>query len=404
VSFAYSPAYIDEPVQFRRTVTNPLGAAEFYIHQNARADVVAITDVKGNGIETFDYDDFGESRNPSITGNPHLFQGQRFDPETGLYYFRNRYYNPTSGRFLQRDRAWDIRSLGNSYAFVGNTPISGRDALGLQGYVDGNSFWSTPDPIISIWYRDDPSGQHQYLHTDPFTGETRYGPKVSGSGMGPTASDIAASAGDAAGDAALNTHLLGDSCDCIRLGYHTGGWTGAGYVAIGVVGMVAGGFDAFFNFLTLGLKSAMTKLAKEVGHEAFEAWLRKVGREGAERIYAEGGEQGVRAAVLADRTACETAAKAAARQADRWGKGITPDEIADAMDFNDYVRHGDPSKWKPLGEKPGSGKAATSEVSPDGTVKRMEVFEDEFGNSVSVHYHEHIDGSRSGKKLKQGEP
>ena len=28
-------------------------------------------------------------------GNPYAFQGRRFDSETGLYYYRNRYYNAT---------------------------------------------------------------------------------------------------------------------------------------------------------------------------------------------------------------------------------------------------------------------------------------------------------------------
>jgi RHS repeat-associated protein len=43
----------------------------------------------------------------SSIGNTLTFQGRRLDTETGLYYFRNRYYSPTLGRFVQRDPLLD---------------------------------------------------------------------------------------------------------------------------------------------------------------------------------------------------------------------------------------------------------------------------------------------------------
>ena len=39
----------------------------------------------------------------SLIDNPYLFTGQRFDEETGLYYFRARYYDADQGRFINRD-------------------------------------------------------------------------------------------------------------------------------------------------------------------------------------------------------------------------------------------------------------------------------------------------------------
>jgi RHS repeat-associated protein len=39
----------------------------------------------------------------SACGNPFLFTGREYDYETGLYYYRARYYNPEIGRFLQPD-------------------------------------------------------------------------------------------------------------------------------------------------------------------------------------------------------------------------------------------------------------------------------------------------------------
>ncbi|MBN1974592.1 MAG: hypothetical protein JW787_13210 [Sedimentisphaerales bacterium] len=35
-----------------------------------------------------------------LTGNPYMFTARAYDIETGLYYYRARYYNPYIGRFL----------------------------------------------------------------------------------------------------------------------------------------------------------------------------------------------------------------------------------------------------------------------------------------------------------------
>jgi RHS repeat-associated protein len=58
------------------------------------------------------YEDFGEAivldaagleLSASAFGNPYFFQGRRYDAELGLYYYRNRYYDPIHGRFTSRD-------------------------------------------------------------------------------------------------------------------------------------------------------------------------------------------------------------------------------------------------------------------------------------------------------------
>lgn len=127
-------------MQYQRTADHPQGAATLYLHQDARADVVAVTDELGNLVERRYYDDFGraydEQKRPvvsSAVGVELGFQGRRLDPETGFYYFRNRYYSPEVGRFLQRDPVWDPANVGGWYTFGGNSPASVRDPFGLQG-------------------------------------------------------------------------------------------------------------------------------------------------------------------------------------------------------------------------------------------------------------------------------
>jgi RHS repeat-associated protein len=71
----------------------------------------------------------------SPTGNPYLFTGQRYDAETGLYYYKARYYDPSYGVFLSRDPLgfWDDpQNHGNPMACAGNNPWNRSDASGLD--------------------------------------------------------------------------------------------------------------------------------------------------------------------------------------------------------------------------------------------------------------------------------
>jgi hypothetical protein len=52
-----------------------------------------------------------------------------------------------------------------------------------------------------------------------------------------------------------------------------------------------------------------------------------------------------------------------------------------------------------MGERPGSGVDAHSALAPAGTRKIYEVYEDEFGVEIEVHYFRHLDGSVSGVKV-----
>lgn len=145
ITYVYGPQNVDDIIQAERTPAHPLGEASVYHHLNARNDVAALTDRIGNVLQKILYEDFGgpafsstlESKVYLNHGSPYLFQGRRYDGETDLYYFRNRYYNHETGRFIQRDPVWDERNKGGWYSFVGNSPVSRRDPLGLNSAYTG---------------------------------------------------------------------------------------------------------------------------------------------------------------------------------------------------------------------------------------------------------------------------
>ncbi len=58
---------------------------------------------------------------------PFIFTGQRFDAETGLYYYKRRYYDAGLGRFIGRD---PIAADVNLYLYCGDSPLGNVDPTG----------------------------------------------------------------------------------------------------------------------------------------------------------------------------------------------------------------------------------------------------------------------------------
>ncbi|MFP4028572.1 MAG: RHS repeat-associated core domain-containing protein [Candidatus Brocadiia bacterium] len=154
-------SYIDEPV----TMTNmgSTGGRTYYYHTNNLYNVRALTDEDGDVVERYRYSAYGEptildeqgnERQQSAVGNPYMFQGRRLDPETGLYYLRNRMMSSELGRFLQRDPVGYTDSL-NLFVFVGNNPLVKVDSKGL-GWINPRTvkctlLWMHPNLVVD-WH------------------------------------------------------------------------------------------------------------------------------------------------------------------------------------------------------------------------------------------------------------
>ncbi len=104
-------------------------------------NVVTDDDVTHNGArqQLNEYDPWGKvSRTEGNVDPERRFTGQILDPESGLYYYGARYYDPELGRFISPDpivpSPGDPQSL-NRYSYVRNNPVK---------YIDptGHGFWS----------------------------------------------------------------------------------------------------------------------------------------------------------------------------------------------------------------------------------------------------------------------
>ena len=63
--------------------------------------------------------------------------GREFDKETGLYYYRARYYDPMEGRFISKDPISFNGGDANLYGYVLNNPVNLTDPRGLMfGFDD----------------------------------------------------------------------------------------------------------------------------------------------------------------------------------------------------------------------------------------------------------------------------
>ena len=67
---------------------------------------------------------------PGTVEQPYTYTGREFDAESGLYYYRARYYDATTGRFLQKDPLGLDAGI-NLYAYVDNNPVNLIDPHGL---------------------------------------------------------------------------------------------------------------------------------------------------------------------------------------------------------------------------------------------------------------------------------
>ncbi len=101
---------------------------------DALGSTIATTDGSGNLTASYWYDPYGST---TVTGTPTgdatQFTGRENDG-TGLYYYRARYYNPQTGRFISQDQI-GVGGGMNLYAYAEDTPSNLTDPSGNKPMV-----------------------------------------------------------------------------------------------------------------------------------------------------------------------------------------------------------------------------------------------------------------------------
>ena len=101
----------------------------------------------GSLVEQYAYDVFGDRQifdatgtnlaGVSAFGNPYGYTSRRHDDETGLMYFRARYYHPNSGEFISQDplEYVDGMSQYRGYFVLNKVDPNGKNVFHLRQIV-----------------------------------------------------------------------------------------------------------------------------------------------------------------------------------------------------------------------------------------------------------------------------
>jgi RHS repeat-associated protein len=130
---------IDEPLDEVRS-----GGTNYY-EADGLGSITSLTSSAGAVANTYTYDSFGNATaSTGSLGNYFQYTGREFDPETGAYYYRVRYYDQTVGRFASED-PFRFYSDVNFYSYVDNDPTVLIDPYGLYTCVGSAVCNFTPE-------------------------------------------------------------------------------------------------------------------------------------------------------------------------------------------------------------------------------------------------------------------
>lgn len=118
---------IDKPLIMERD-----GQSYFY-HADGLGSIIDLIDVGGFVVQSYVYDSFGNIvQQEGALVNPYTYTGRELDLESGMYYYRARFYDSNIGRFITQDPIGMLSGSLNFYSYVGNNSINFIDPLGLQ--------------------------------------------------------------------------------------------------------------------------------------------------------------------------------------------------------------------------------------------------------------------------------
>jgi RHS repeat-associated protein len=114
--------------KLRQRASTAPGNPQYFL-QDHLGSTIAMTDVSGGVLERQSYEPFGATSGSALTR--YGYTGREMDSQTGLMYYRARWYDPQQSRFISEDPIGGM----NQYTYGSNNPIIYGDPLGLDGWV-----------------------------------------------------------------------------------------------------------------------------------------------------------------------------------------------------------------------------------------------------------------------------
>lgn len=126
-------------------------SGKYYYLKDMLGSITDISDSSGNIVQKYEYSAYGtiyairDNAGNDVTSSPVVntsftYTGREWDAESGLYYYRARYYDASTGRFLQQDpdpgKLRNPATFLSKYAYAGNNPVMYSDPSGRFFGID----------------------------------------------------------------------------------------------------------------------------------------------------------------------------------------------------------------------------------------------------------------------------
>ena len=113
------------------------GGQSLFYQADGLGSIIDLTDINGAVVQSYVYNSFGniEQQVGNIV-NPYTYTGREIDTETGLYFYRARYYDSITGRFINEDPIGFAAGDNNFYRYVQNNPVNFIDPEGLDIVIE----------------------------------------------------------------------------------------------------------------------------------------------------------------------------------------------------------------------------------------------------------------------------